>query len=106
VVKGEGSGARAELRRLLEVTALTGLAIVQPTLDVLGRSPETFVFRRVDGTQLAVFAVLVAVVPALVLWGAGLLTWLLGARVRAGVHPVPPLSRPVKSELVMTWPAC
>ena len=27
-------------------------------------------FRRVDGGQLAVFAVLVAVVPALVLWGA------------------------------------
>ena len=86
MVKGEGSGAQAELRRLLEVTALTGLAIVQPTLDVLGRSPETFVFRRVDGTQLAVFAVLVAVVPALVLWAAGLLTGLLGARVRSVAH--------------------
>ncbi|HEY8058411.1 MAG TPA: sulfatase-like hydrolase/transferase, partial [Acidimicrobiales bacterium] len=68
------------------MVGLTGLAVVQPTLDVLGRSPETFVFRRVDGTQLALFAVLVALVPALLLWGAGLLTGFLGARVRAGVH--------------------
>ncbi len=82
----EGSGARAEIRRLLELAALTGLALVQPLLDVLGRSPETFVFRRVDGADLVVFAVAVALVPALVLWVIGLLSGLLGPRVRRAVH--------------------
>jgi len=81
-----GRGARAEIRRLLELAALTGLAFVQPLLDVLGRSPETFVFRRVDGTELIVFAVVVALAPALVLWVVGLLSGLLGARVRRIVH--------------------
>ena len=87
-MSGEAKGSRVELRRLLELLALTGLALVQPTLDVLGRSPETFVFRGVDGAQLVIFAVLVAVVPALVLWGIGLLTRLAGERVRATVHVV------------------
>lgn len=83
---GEGSGARAEARRLLELAALTGLALVQPMLDVLGRSPETFVFRRVDGADLVVFAFVVAVGPAVVLWLVGLLSGLFGARVRRPVH--------------------
>ncbi len=77
---------RTELRRLLELAALTGLAVVQPTLDVLGRSPETFVFRRVDGARLVVFAVLVALVPALAFWLVGLVSNLLGERVRRVVH--------------------
>jgi hypothetical protein len=79
---------RAELHRLLELAALTGLALVQPTLDVLGRSPETFVFRRVDGLRLVLFAVLVALVPALAFWAVGLLGNLFGERVRRIVHLV------------------
>lgn len=79
-------GLRAELRRLLELAALTGLAFVQPTLDVLGRSPETFVFRQVDGVELAVYAVLVALVPALALWLVGLVSRVFGPRVRTTVH--------------------
>ena len=35
-------------------------------LDVLGNSPETFVFRGVDGGQLVLFGLLVALVPAAV----------------------------------------
>ena len=55
-------------------------------LDVLGRSPETFVFRRVDGVDLVVFAFVVAVDPALVLWLIGLISGLVGDRVRRLVH--------------------
>ena len=86
MVKGEGSGARAELRRLLEVTALTGLAIVQPTLDVLGRSPETFVFRRGGRDPAGRVRGAGGRRPGPGPVGAGLLTGLLGARVRAGAH--------------------
>jgi hypothetical protein len=81
-------GETSELRRAAELLALTGLAVVQPVLDVLGRSPETFVFRGVDGGQLVLFGILVAVVPALVLWLIGLATRVLGRRVRAAVHLV------------------
>ncbi len=83
---GEGGWVRAEARRLLELAALTGLALVQPMLDVLGHSPETFVFRRVDGVDLVVFAFVVAVGPALVLWLVGLVSGLAGDRVRRLVH--------------------
>jgi hypothetical protein len=82
-VKGEASG---ELRRFLELAALTGLALVQPVLDVLGRSPETFVFRRVSGLQLVAFGAVVALAPAVVLWLVGRLSGLLGPRVRQAVH--------------------
>lgn len=83
---GEGSRPRAEARRLLELAALTGLALVQPMLDVLGRSPETFVFRRVDGLDLVVFAFVASVGPAVALWLLGLLSGLFGPRVRRLVH--------------------
>lgn len=75
-----------ELRRGAELFALTGLAVVQPVLDVLGKSPETFVFRGVSGGQLVLFALLVALAPALVLWALGALTRLLGEPVRIWVH--------------------
>lgn len=79
-------GVRAELRNGAELLALTGLAVTQPVLDVLGDSPETFVFRDVDGGQIVVFALLLAVGPALVVWSVGLLSGLLGERVRRGVQ--------------------
>jgi hypothetical protein len=76
----------AELRRGAELLALTGIAVAQPVLDVLGRSPETFVFRGVDHGRLVLFAVLVAVAPPLALWALGLATHVLGERVRTTVH--------------------
>ncbi|MET0880067.1 MAG: hypothetical protein ABWZ14_00850, partial [Acidimicrobiales bacterium] len=66
-----GTSGTTELRRGAELLALTGLAITQPVLDVLGNSPETFVFRGVDGAELVVFALLVALVPGLALWALG-----------------------------------
>jgi Sulfatase len=81
-----GTSGTTELRRGAELLALTGLAITQPVLDVLGNSPETFVFRGVDGAQLVVFALLVALLPGLALWALGAATRVFGPSVRAGVH--------------------
>jgi hypothetical protein len=75
-----------ELRRGAELLALTGLAVVQPLLDVFGKSPETFVFRGVDGGQLVLFGLLVTFLPAAVLWLIGLATRVFGPKVRAAVH--------------------
>ena len=41
---------------------LCSFAIAQPLLDITGRSPETFVFYRVDGLEVVAFALLVLVV--------------------------------------------
>jgi Sulfatase len=77
---------RRELRRLLELLALTGLAVVQPLLDVLGRSTETFVFRGVEGKEIVLFAAVVALGPALVLWLIGLGSRVFGEPVRSAAH--------------------
>jgi Sulfatase len=79
---------RAEVRRLLELLALTGLAVVQPLLDVLGRSTETFVFRGVEGREIVVFAIVVTLGPALALWVVGLVSRVFGPQVRGAVHLV------------------
>ncbi len=80
------TGGTIELRRGAELLALTGLAITQPVLDVLGSSPETFVFRGVEGVQIVLFALAVALLPAAALWLAGVTTSMFGPRVRLGVH--------------------
>lgn len=82
------TGGRAELRRGAELLALTGLAITQPVLDVLGATPETFVFRGVEGGQIVLFALAVALVPTAVLWLAGFATTRFGPRIRLAVHVV------------------
>ena len=53
---------------LAELTALWGFAFVQPVLDVFGRSPEQFVFRRADATTVVVFALALTIVPIAALW--------------------------------------
>ena len=57
------TGWRAELGRLLEVVALVGLVVTQPLLDVLGRSPDFFLFHRADRGDILLLVALVAVVP-------------------------------------------
>ena len=74
-------GDREELRRarawhwvaprlqlLLEALGLTALAITQPVLSVFGDSPETFVTHATSRRDIVVFALIVALVPALVIW--------------------------------------
>ncbi|MBQ1024558.1 sulfatase-like hydrolase/transferase [Micromonospora sp. C95] len=79
-------GWRTEGRRLLEVTALVGLVITQPLLDILGRSPDFFLFHRADRGEILLLVALVAVVPTLALGLLGLLAGLAGAAARTVTH--------------------
>ncbi|MGB2570019.1 sulfatase-like hydrolase/transferase [Micromonospora citrea] len=81
-------GRRAELRRLLEVTALVGLAVTQPLLDVLGRSPDFFLFHRADPGDVLALVALVTVLPTVAFGAFGLATRLAGVRVRGLAHTV------------------
>ncbi|WP_432906854.1 sulfatase-like hydrolase/transferase [Micromonospora matsumotoense] len=82
------AGWRVELRRAAEVVALVGLAVTQPLLDVLGRSPDFFLFHRATSGDVLTLVAMVAVLPgaAVVLLGAA--TRLAGVRVRAVAHTV------------------
>lgn len=53
---------------LLAALGLTGFAVSQPLLSVAGENPTLFTFAGVGGTGLVVFALVVALVPALVVW--------------------------------------
>lgn len=57
------------MRRLLELLALCGLAIVEPVLRVFGQSPTTFLTNDVTGLRVVWFTALVVLVPPLVLFG-------------------------------------
>ncbi|GAB3842437.1 hypothetical protein GCM10029963_15470 [Micromonospora andamanensis] len=79
-------GWRAEGRRLLEVTALIGLVITQPLLDILGRSPDFFLFHRADRGEILLLVALVAVAPTVALGLLGLLSGLAGTATRTMTH--------------------
>lgn len=77
---------RGELRNLLEVAALVGLVITQPLLDILGRSPDFFLFYRATSGEILLLVALIAVAPTLLLAGLGALSRLAGRVTRAAVH--------------------
>lgn len=70
----------------LEVLGLTGLVVTQPVLEVFQHSADVFVLRRAGAFEIVAFALIVALAPAAVLWAAGTLSSLAGARVRRAVH--------------------
>jgi hypothetical protein len=61
-------GIRRALQRLLVVAGLTGLAVAQPVLDLLGTNPATFRFNRIGSNGIIVFGLAVVVIPPLLLW--------------------------------------
>jgi hypothetical protein len=74
---------------LLELFALTGLAIAQPLLDVTGKAPDFFLLHRSDRTQILLLVALIILAPTAILWAAEVLAWLVaGERVRRLVHLV------------------
>lgn len=75
-----------ELWLASEVTALAAFTFSRPVLDSFGRSPETFVARRATATDIVLFGLAVAFVPALVVAVAGAVTRLLGPTARHRVH--------------------
>ncbi|MFG1916784.1 sulfatase-like hydrolase/transferase [Micromonospora sp. NPDC048898] len=79
-------GWRDELGRLLEIVALVGLVVTQPLLDVLGRSPDFFLFHRADPAQILLLTALVAVLPTTAVALLGALGRLAGRTARAHIH--------------------
>jgi hypothetical protein len=81
------SDQRVSLRAFLELFALNGFVVVQPVLDVMGRSPDFFLFRRADRWDIVALAAFLVVVPPLVLWAVESAVGLVaGSRARRPVH--------------------
>ena len=78
----------ARLWALAELFALTGLVIAQPVLEVVGRSPDMFLFRRADRLDIVALAAAVTVLPALTIWAVEELAGLVSATVRRHLHLV------------------
>jgi hypothetical protein len=79
---------RPELAALLEITALCGLVITQPLLDITGRSPDFFLFYQARPAEILLLVAVFTLPVPLLLWGVGALTRLAGPVVRAAVHTV------------------
>jgi hypothetical protein len=72
---------------LVELVALTGLAVAQPLLDVTGKAPDFFLLHRSDRAQILLLVALIVAAPPLVLWTVEVLAWLAaGEPARRLVH--------------------
>ena len=60
---------RLHLWALVELFVLSGFAIAQPLLDVTGKSPDFFLFRRADRLDIIALVLGVILLPALCIWG-------------------------------------
>jgi Sulfatase len=78
--------SRADLWALAELFALTGLVIAQPVLDVTGRSPDMFLFRRADRVDILALVAAVTVLPALTIWLLEVLVGLASRAARRLLH--------------------
>ena len=77
---------RWELLAFLELAGLCGLAITQPLLDLIGRSPDFLLMEQVSTLDVVLLAVAIALVPPVLLWGVGAASGLAGGRWRRAVH--------------------
>jgi hypothetical protein len=77
---------RWELLAFLELAGLCGLAITQPLLDLIGRSPDFLLMERVDTLDVVLLAAAIALVPPVGLWLVGVASGLAGGRWRRVVH--------------------
>ncbi|MFG2109550.1 sulfatase-like hydrolase/transferase [Micromonospora chersina] len=77
---------RGEAGRLLEVVALVGLVVTQPLLDVLGRSPDFFLFHRASRADVLLLVALIAIAPTVPFALLGAVGLVAGRLARAAVH--------------------
>ena len=85
---GAGPGlVRRSLPSALELLALTAFVIARPVFASFGKSPETFLARGADWTDVIAFAVILVLGPPLVLIVVEVVVGLLlGERVRRWFH--------------------
>ncbi|MDQ4082351.1 MAG: sulfatase-like hydrolase/transferase, partial [Actinomycetota bacterium] len=74
--------------RGVQLLVLSAFAVTQPLLDVLGKNAEFFAVRGSSASEIVLFALAVAFVPALVLLACEALAGALDARLAAVLHLV------------------
>ncbi|MET8912724.1 sulfatase-like hydrolase/transferase [Micromonospora sp. NPDC004551] len=77
---------RGEVGRLLEVVALVGLVVTQPLLDVLGRSPDFFLFHRASRADVLLLVALIAIAPTVPFALVGAAGLVAGRPARTALH--------------------
>ena len=65
---------------------LSGFAIAQPLLDVTGKSPDFFLFRRADRLDIVLLVLGVTLLPALAIWAVEVAVGLVSGTVRRFLH--------------------
>jgi Sulfatase len=73
---------------LLELFVLTGFVVAQPLLEVIGKAPDFFIFRRAGRLDILLLIGVVILLPALYLWVFELIMSLAGERARQALHLV------------------
>jgi hypothetical protein len=71
-----------------QLAVLSGFALAEPLLDILGRNPEFFAIRRSTSSQIVLFALAVTLVPPLALLAAELLVRLVNRTAADVLHIV------------------
>jgi hypothetical protein len=79
-------GDRLQLWALVELFVLSGFAIAQPLLDVTGKSPDFFLFRRADRLDIVLLVLGVTLLPALAIWAVEVAVGLVSGTVRRFLH--------------------
>jgi Sulfatase len=77
---------RLQLWALVELFVLSGFAIAQPLLEVTGKSPDFFLFRRADRLDIVVLVLGVILLPALGIWALEVAVGVISERVRRFLH--------------------
>jgi hypothetical protein len=67
IPRPERGFARTALVRGAQLAVLSGFALAEPLLDILGKNPEFFSVRRSTSSQIVLFALAVTLVPPLAL---------------------------------------
>jgi ABC-type enterochelin transport system permease subunit len=84
--EGQPVARRERLWAFFELFVLVGFVVAQPTLDVLGKAPDFFLFRRADRVDILALVLAVTLLPALGLWLAEQVAGLAGDQARRTVH--------------------
>ncbi len=77
---------RREVRALLELLALTGIALTQPALDILRRNPAIFVTQGTSATELVMLTLALVIGAPALLWAAEVVVGLAVPAARRAVH--------------------
>jgi sulfatase-like protein len=86
VLAGPPPRLRSSLAEAGHIAALWAFAVAQPLFELLGSNPEFFATRGSPSRDIVVFAVVVALVPPLALFGVELLLGLMSGALGRAFH--------------------